>query len=263
MTGLVTISKRAAAIGWLLAGVLLVGCPDYLERAQYPDRDVGPLPDINATAPVYTAARKVMVARQLVARDIRDKRVLNAMRRVPRHLFVPRAYQGQAYGDSPLPIGHRQTISQPYVVAYMTQVLDLKPTAKVLEIGTGSGYQAAILGELAGEVYTIEIVAPLGNRAKKRLAALGYRNIHVRIGDGYKGWPAHAPFDAIIVTAAPPRVPQPLLDQLKVGGRMIIPVGKSLQDLVLIRRTKTGWERKKVLGVRFVPMTGKAQQRPR
>ena len=206
--------------------------------------------------------REAMVQRQLAGRDIRDKRVLDAVRRVPRHLFVPKNRRRAAYEDNPLPIGLRQTISQPYIVAYMTQAMKLQTGDRVLEIGTGSGYQAAILGELVKEVYTIEIIPQLGARSKKLLTDLGYRNIHVRVGDGYQGWPDQAPFDAIIVTAAPPRLPQPLLDQLKVGGRMIIPVGNTRQELVFIRRTENGYDRKSVLPVAFVPMTGEAQRKP-
>ena len=205
--------------------------------------------------------RAAMVARQLAARDIRDQRVLEAMRKVPRHLFIPKDRRDEAYEDYPVPIGHRQTISQPYIVGFMSEALKLKPSDRVLEIGTGSGYQAAILGELAKEVFTIEIVQPLGERSKALLAQLGYINIQVRVGDGYKGWPDKSPFDAIIVTAAPPRVPQPLLDQLKVGGRMIIPVGTVRQGLILIQRTKTGYKRQNILPVAFVPMTGEAQQK--
>ena len=212
------------------------------------------------SSPGRAAEREAMVKQQLAARDIRDKHVLAAMRRVPRHLFIPEDRRDQAYQDHPVPIGLRQTISQPYIVAYMTQALNLQPEDRVLEIGTGSGYQAAVLGELAREVYSIEILPQLGERSKKLLALMGYRNIHVRIGDGYKGWPDKAPFDAIIVTAAPPKVPQPLLDQLKVGGRMIIPVGEIHQGLILIQRTATGYERRNVLPVRFVPMTGEAQK---
>ena len=204
--------------------------------------------------------RKTMVARQLVARGIRDKDVLDAMRKVPRHLFIPEDLRRHAYDDRPLPIGRRQTISQPYVVAFMSETLKLKPQDRVLEIGTGSGYQAAILGELVREVYTIEIVPELGERSKKLLSRLGYGNVNVRIGDGYKGWPEKARFDAVIVTAAPPKVPQPLLNQLKIGGRMIIPVGNTRQDLVVIHRTGNGYERKNVLPVAFVPMTGEAQR---
>lgn len=209
------------------------------------------------------AEREAMVKRQLAARDIHDKRVLDAMRQVPRHLFIPENGRREAYQDHPVPIGLRQTISQPYIVAYMTQALKLQPEDRVLEIGTGSGYQAAILGELVREVYSIEIIPQLGARSRKLLVQLGYDNIQVRIGDGYKGWPEKEPFDAIIVTAAPPQVPQPLLDQLKVGGRMIIPVGKFNQGLLLITRTATGYDRRNVMPVRFVPMTGEAQNKSR
>jgi protein-L-isoaspartate(D-aspartate) O-methyltransferase len=202
-----------------------------------------------------------MVDRQLAGRDISDRRVLAALGKVPRHRFVPAHLLSQAYADYPLPIGHEQTISQPYVVAFMSQALRLEGDERVLEIGTGSGYQAAVLGELAREVYTIEIVEPLAQRATSLLAELGYDNVHVRAGDGYRGWPEHAPFDAIMVTAAPDHVPQPLVDQLAPGGRMIIPVGAISQDLVLIERTARGVTRRQVLPVRFVPMTGEAERR--
>ena len=182
------------------------------------------------------------------------------MGRVPRHEFVPERLRGEAYQDHPLPIGHGQTISQPYIVAFMTQELDPKPTDRVLEIGTGSGYQAAVLAEMVSEVYTIEIVAELAQRATADLKRLGYTNVHVRAGDGYKGWAEAAPFDAIIVTCAPERVPEPLAAQLKEGGRMIIPVGAGWgQDLVLLRKRGGKIERSTVLPVRFVPMTGEAQ----
>ena len=207
--------------------------------------------------------RQAMVKMQLSSRGIRDKIVLDAMHRVSRHLFIPESHRREAYADHPVPIGFRQTISQPYIVAFMTQALELRPEDRVLEIGTGSGYQAAILGELAREVFTIEIIPQLGERSKELLARLDYKNIQVRTGDGYKGWPDEAPFDAIIVTAAPPQVPQPLLDQLKVGGRMIIPVGEFNQGLILITRTVKGYERRNVLPVRFVPMTGEAQNKSR
>ena len=207
----------------------------------------------------YADDRELMVKRQLLARGLDDEPVISAMRRVPRHLFVPEERKGEAYEDRPLPIGHRQTISQPYMVAFMSEALKLKPADRVLEIGTGSGYQSAILGELVREVYTIEIVPELGEHSRKLLNHLGYGNVHVRIGDGYKGWPERARFAAVIVTAAPPKAPQPLLNQLKVGGRMIIPVGNTIQDLTVIHRTENGYERKKVLPVSFVPMTGKAQ----
>jgi len=202
------------------------------------------------------AERARMVEQQIVARGIENAAVIAAMRRVPRHLFVSRSEASQAYEDHPLPIGYGQTISQPFIVAFMTEALDLDGSEKVLEIGTGSGYQAAVLGEVAGEVFTIEIVAPLAERARETLAGLGYDNVHVRAGDGYLGWPQEAPFDAVIVTAAPDHVPQPLIDQLAVGGRMIVPVGEDAQNLVLLRRTETGLEQEAVMPVRFVPMTG-------
>jgi protein-L-isoaspartate(D-aspartate) O-methyltransferase len=201
--------------------------------------------------------RKRMVADQMRARDIRDPRVLAAMERVPRHRFVPPESQASAYDDHPLAIGHGQTISQPYIVAFMSQALDVGPTDKVLEIGTGSGYQAAVLGELAGEVYTIEIVEPLAHSAKKTLDELGYRNVHVRAGNGYAGWPEHAPFDRIMVTAAPDEVPPALVEQLKPGGLMAIPVGTVIQELRIMRKTDKGMDILQTLPVRFVPMTGK------
>ena len=209
----------------------------------------------------YLEQRNTMVERQLRARDVDDPRVLEAMRRVPRHELVPRHLRDEAYADHPLPIGHDQTISQPYIVAFMTQVLEPRPGDRVLEIGTGSGYQAAVLAELVAEVYTIEIVAPLGERARSDLERLGYDNVHVRIGDGYAGWPEHAPFDAIIVTCAPEDVPQPLVDQLRDGGRMIIPVGNQRhgQELYLLEKRDGEVVRRAILPVRFVPMTGTAQ----
>ena len=208
-------------------------------------------------APDWTAERRRMVDEQLRARDIRHPRVLDAMLTVPRHLFVPEPQRAGAYDDSPLPIGHGQTISQPYIVAFMTEALDIAPSHRVLEIGTGSGYQAAVLGTLAKEVFTIEIVPPLAERARETLSALGYRNIHVRAGNGYLGWPEHAPFDRIMVTAAPDDVPPALLEQLKVDGLMAIPVGTVTQELRILRRTATGTETLRTLPVRFVPMTGK------
>jgi len=206
-----------------------------------------------------TEARQRMVVEQLRGRDIRDPRVLDAMERVPRHRFVPEPERSSAYADHPVAIGHGQTISQPYIVAFMSQALQLRPTDKVLEIGTGSGYQAAILGELAQEVYTIEIVEPLAASATKILAELGYRNVHVRAGNGYAGWPEQAPFDRIMVTAAPDAVPPALIDQLKVGGLMAIPVGTVIQELQIMKKTETGMEILQTLPVRFVPMTGKGR----
>lgn len=201
-----------------------------------------------------------MVRTQLERRDIRDPAVLAAMRRVPRHLFVPVAERHAAYTDWPLSIGHGQTISQPYIVGLMTQLAAPRRGERVLEIGTGSGYQAAVLAELGAEVYTIEIVRPLGERARALLTELGYENIHARIGDGYRGWPERAPFDAILLTAAPPRIPQPLLDQLAVGGRLVAPVGRGVQDLVVVTRDENGYRRRTITPVLFVPMTGRAQE---
>lgn len=204
-------------------------------------------------------ARDRMVRDQIAARDVRDLRVLAAMRKVPRHLFVPAGVRHLAYIDSPLPIGLSQTISQPYIVAFMTEALELKPQDRVLEIGTGSGYQAAVLAEIVKEVYTVEIVAPLAREAEARLKSLGYSNIRTRVGDGYRGWPEAAPFDAVMLTAAPDHVPKPLLDQMREGGRLILPLGRGDQDLVRIRRTRSGFQREILLPVRFVPMTGEAE----
>jgi protein-L-isoaspartate(D-aspartate) O-methyltransferase len=205
----------------------------------------------------WVSRRKQMVDAQLRARDIRNERVLGAMLEVPRHLFVPESERERAYDDGPLPIGHDQTISQPYIVAFMTQALDLAPDHQVLEIGTGSGYQAAVLGRLVRDVYTIEILEPLADRAGATLRQLGYRNIHVRTGNGYFGWPEHAPFDRIMVTAAPDEVPQALVEQLKMDGLMVIPVGTGVQQLRVLRRTTRGMELLDTLPVRFVPMVGK------
>jgi protein-L-isoaspartate(D-aspartate) O-methyltransferase len=216
-----------------------------------------PTADESQSADRWTAERTRMVQQQLRGRDIRNARVLDAMARVPRHLFVPEPQRAAAYGDHPLPIGYGQTISQPYIVAFMSEALDIAPHHRVLEIGTGSGYQAAILGELAREVYSIEIVEPLADRARQTLSDLKYRNIQVRAGNGYEGWPAHAPYDRIMVTAAPDDVPQPLVDQLKIDGLMAIPVGTGEQELRIMRRTQSGMATLRTLPVRFVPMTGK------
>jgi protein-L-isoaspartate(D-aspartate) O-methyltransferase len=204
-------------------------------------------------------ARNEMVMEQIADRGVRDPRVLQAMRDVPRHEFVPGAFRNLAYYDRPLPIGQGQTISQPYIVGYMTEQLAPKPTDRVLEVGTGSGYQAAILSKLVAEVYSIEIVPELASRAAQDLQRLGYRNVEVKSGDGYQGWPEHAPFDAIIVTCAPDHVPAPLAEQLKEGGRMMIPVGGRLgQTLYLLEKHGGKLERQEVLPVQFVPMTGRA-----
>jgi protein-L-isoaspartate(D-aspartate) O-methyltransferase len=200
-----------------------------------------------------------MVREQITGpgRNITNASVIAAMSKVPRHELVPASVRPLAYRDRAMPIGHAQTISQPFIVAFMTEQLDPKPEDRVLEIGTGSGYQAAVLAELVAEVYTIEIVEPLGPRAKEDLARLGYENVHVKIGDGYEGWPEHAPFDSIIVTCAPEHVPQPLVEQLKEGGRMIIPVGAGMdQRLYLLKKEDGKVEQEAVLPVVFVPMTG-------
>lgn len=216
-----------------------------------------------AAADTFALARQRMVAEQLfgLGRGITNARVLMAMGRVPRHEFVPLQMRALSYLDCPLPIGYNQTISQPFIVAFMTEQLDPKPTDQVLEIGTGSGYQAAVLAELAAKVYTIEIIPDLANRAAADLKRLGYTNVFVRTGDGYKGWPEVAPFDGILVTCAPDKVPPPLITQLKEGGRMIIPVGPAWnQELVLLQKRADKLERRAVLPVRFVPMTGQAQR---
>jgi protein-L-isoaspartate(D-aspartate) O-methyltransferase len=206
----------------------------------------------------YANKRWDMVERQLISRGIQNSKVIRAMIKIPRHKFVPENLKDSAYEDSPLPIGMEQTISQPYIVALMTELLNLKEADRVLEVGTGSGYQTAIIAEIGCEVYTVEILEPVAEKAKRVLQSLGYKNIHFKIGDGYRGWEEHAPFDAIIVTAAPEHMPQPLLDQLKVKGKMIIPVGALYQDLLLVRRTEKGVDMKTVTPVRFVPMTGEA-----
>lgn len=209
-----------------------------------------------------TMLRHRMVEDQIVARGITDEAVLSALRKVPRHRFVPEDQRRLAYHDGPLPIGIGQTISQPYIVALMTELSGPDPTHKVLEIGTGSGYQAAILAECFEEVYTIEIIPELGKRAESLLQELGYENIHVRIGDGYDGWPSEQPFDAIVVTAAPDSIPRPLMEQLAPDGKLVIPVGRGSQDLVVATKVDGGIHREYVTGVRFVPMTGKAQNQP-
>ncbi len=201
-----------------------------------------------------------MVGDQIAARGVRDERVLAALRAVPRHRFIPDTSGAAAYQDRPLPIGDGQTISQPYIVGIMSQLAEVGPGSKVLEIGTGSGYQTAVLAELTSEVYSIEIVEPLARRAAETLRILGYVDVHLRIGDGYAGWPEAAPFDAIVVTAAPPQIPAPLRDQLRVGGRLVIPVGDRWQELMVVVRTADGFEERRVFPVAFVPMTGEAQR---
>jgi protein-L-isoaspartate(D-aspartate) O-methyltransferase len=207
----------------------------------------------------YAEDRQRMVAEQIVARGVKDSLVLAALRSVPRHEFVPEDLRAAAYRDTPLPIGEDQTISQPYIVALMTSALGLEGGEKVLEVGTGSGYQAAVLDEIADSVFTIEILPVLAERARAHLDRLGYGDVRVRTGDGYRGWPEEAPFDAIVVTAAPDHVPRPLLEQLKVGGRLVLPVGKNRQQLQVWTRTERGFETKNLIPVQFVPMTGEAQ----
>ncbi len=212
------------------------------------------------------AQRRAMVERQIAARGVRDRAVLDALTRVPRHWFVPDSIQAAAYNDRPLPIGEGQTISQPYIVALMTEALDLTRDSKVLEIGTGSGYQAAVLAEITPHVFTIEIVEPLGRRAIKVFKNRGYTTIQARIGDGYAGWLEHAPFDAVIVTCAPDHIPPKLVEQLKPGGRLCIPVGDQgrIQKLVLVKKSEEGkLTSTNLIPVRFVPMTGQAQSKPR
>ena len=218
----------------------------------------------DARTPVadFATQRDRMVKEQMVYRGIRDNRVLTAVRKVPREEFVPEKIRGASYADQPLPIGYDQTISQPYIVAFMTEQLRPQPGDRVLEIGTGSGYQAAILAELVAEVYSIEIVEALAKSAEATLRRLGYKNVHVKAGDGYKGWPEHAPFDAIIVTCAPDHVPKPLVEQLKEGGRMIIPVGPfGNQELYLLEKKEGKLRQRSIEAVRFVPMTGEAEKK--
>lgn len=243
--------RSAAAL--FLALPIAVAC----DSARRPAAAVTPNADPDA------AVRARMVESQIVSRGVRDPRVLAAMREVPRHLFVDAAERSRAYEDTPLPIGGHQTISQPYIVALMTELLDLTPSERVLEIGTGSGYQSAVLSRVCKEVYTVEIVPDLARAASERLKRLGYENVHVREGDGYGGWPDQAPFDGIIVTAAPERIPEPLLDQLAPDGRMVIPVGGFFQELKVFRKDASGHvSEQAILPVRFVPMTGEVAKTP-
>ncbi len=212
-------------------------------------------PTLENVARDFSLIRDKMVATQISSRGIKDTRLLEILRKVPRHRFIPFAFWDLAYSDRPLPIGGDQTISQPYIVAYMTEHLELKGHEKVLEIGTGSGYQAAILSQLSKKVFSIEIICDLAQQASTMLNHLKY-HVQVKCDDGYKGWPEHGPFDAIIITAAAPKVPEPLLDQLKVGGRMIMPLGNDYQELILIEKNKSGIRSKRLIPVRFVPMTG-------
>lgn len=206
--------------------------------------------------------RKRMVDTQIIARGVKDSLVLNAMNKVPRHEFVPESHKKYSYIDDPLPIGSEQTISQPYIVALMTELLKVdNNTSRVLEIGTGSGYQAAVLAEIVKEVYTIEIIPELAERAEKDLKRLGYKNVFVKCGDGYRGWKEHSPFDAIIITAAPPKIPEPLIEQLQIGGRMVLPLGDAYQELIVVIKTKDGYKTEENIPVRFVPMTGEVREK--
>lgn len=214
-----------------------------------------------ARADDYAAMRERMVQEQIVARGLTDKRVLDAMRKVPREEFVPDEYKPYAYIDSPLPIGYDQTISQPFIVALMNYEVDIQDGEKVLEIGTGSGYSAAVLSEMGADVYTIEILEPLAESAQERLERLGYGNIKVMCGDGYFGWEEYAPYDGIVVTCAPGYVPQPLVDQLNLNGRMVIPVGERYQELILVTKTEEGIKQDSILPVIFVPMKGEVDKR--
>lgn len=229
---------RRSELGLIIVSLALAAC----HRAQTSVAD-------------FVAQRQLMVKEQVVMRGVVTHRVLTALGKVPREEFVPPEYRAESYSDQPLPIGYDQTISQPFIVALMTEELRPQPTDRVLEIGTGSGYQAAILGELVAEVYSIEIIEPLAKKAEATLQRLGYKNVHVKTGDGYKGWPEHAPFDSVIVTCAPEHVPEPLLEQLKEGGRMVIPVGaKFAQALYLLEKKNGRLEQSAVLPVKFVPM---------
>ena len=206
----------------------------------------------------YAALRRKMVEIQIVRRGVKDPLVLSAMRSVPRHEFVSEDQRSHAYEDRPLPIGEEQTISQPYIVALMSELLELKGTEKVLEVGTGSGYQAAVLAEIVQDVFTVEILKPLAEKAQERLKLLYYKNVHVRHGDAYQGWPEEAPFDGIIVTAASRKIPDPLLEQLVTGGRLVMPIGDFYQELVVVTN-QDGIKKRRVIPVRFVPMTGKIE----
>jgi protein-L-isoaspartate(D-aspartate) O-methyltransferase len=230
---------------WLAAGTLLA------------TGELGPV--LTAEAQDSFLPQRRGMVEELKRRGITKPDVLAAMEQVPRHRFVPDSVRAEAYADQPLSLGAERSVYQPYVVALMTSLLDLKPSDKVLEVGTGSGYHAAVLSRLARDVFSIEIVEPVASRASKLLAGLGYHNVTVRVGDGYRGWPEEAPFDAILLSAAPPHIPKPLLDQLREGGRMVVPVGGFFQDLLVITKTADGLEKRSVIPVRLSPMTGRVQ----
>lgn len=240
-------SKGLFSILFLSGVMIMAGC-----ASDTPTRS----PDANQ----WAENRVRMVRMQIQARGVSDSYVLEAMATVPRHEFVPESIRDASYADSPLPIGEGQTISQPYIVALMSELLKVEPGAKVLEIGTGSGYQAAVLAAMGVDVFSIEIVEPLCERARQVFAQLQIERVEVRCGDGYRGWPEEAPFDGVIVTAAPDKVPEPLLEQLAIGGRMVIPVGPFYQDLKVITRTEDGFLEDSIIPVRFVPMTGEIEK---
>lgn len=251
-------SRAARSDRWRSAFVIAIGV---LTVAATDWSCINSMPDSHKSAEDrYAQTRRRMVRDQIERRGVHDPNVLRAMTEVQRHRFVPDRLQDQAYDDRPLLIGEGQTISQPYIVAYMTEAVGVDEGDRVLEIGTGSGYQAAILASIASEVFSIEILPDLASSASRRLRELGYRNVTVRTGDGFHGWLEEAPFDAIVVTAAPKSVPRPLLEQLKVGGRLVAPVGSLDQQLVRWTRTPDGFDREPLLPVRFVPMTGEAQR---
>lgn len=258
VTSRINVADSSQAFGWALIylGVTVSCVSDSSVKRQRHENDSRASLTQEAS---WSNERQLMIDRQIRGRSVKDPRVIAAMRAVPRHRFVPSQLQKDAYADTPLPIGFDQTISQPYIVAYMTEALQLPSDATVLEVGTGSGYQAAVLAELAANVYSIEIVPELAERSKRILTELSYDNVHVRLGDGYDGWPDAAPFDGIIVTAAPDHVPPALITQLAVGARLVIPVGRLVQEIRVVTKTTDGSISETTIPVRFVPMTGEAQ----
>ena len=248
-----------ALIAILLCCVFLMSVPCYAAETSANSPELQRT-NSNGVMEQFELERRQMVKYQLRDRGIQNERVLAAMSKVPRHQFVDSSWRDLAYSDRPLPIGHQQTISQPYIVAYMTEAAEISPDAKVLEIGTGCGYQAAILGEIAQQVYSIEIIPLLATRTRRTLSQLGYKNIEVKTGDGYQGWAEHAPYDAIIVTAAPKHIPQPLIDQLAINGKMLIPVGTWHQEIFVLTKTQNGMVEERTLPVRFVPMIRKPRE---
>jgi protein-L-isoaspartate(D-aspartate) O-methyltransferase len=242
-------------LSWLLLGLISLTLPGCAPQP-LSDPATAPLQRAGASPDDFMEQRRLLVER-ISSQGVSNKAVLGALMKVPRHRFVPPPYKHLAYADRPLPIGQGQTISQPFIVAYMTEASEVAPGEKVLEIGTGSGYQAAVLSEIAREVYSVEIIPALAEGARALLQELGYKNVYVKAGNGYEGWAEHAPFDAIVVTAAPDQVPQALINQLAVDGKMVIPVGSANQEMVEITKTASGVVEKRTIPVRFVPMTGK------